>query len=214
MTGHSEEQQDPSLYRTIARPAQAELRRERSLFLGRCARVETVEAARAFIEEVSAAHRDATHNCFAYRIGSPPRETVYYSDRGEPAGTAGKPILGAILHRALTDVVVVVTRYFGGKRLGVRGLIEAYGQTAALTLEKAGVVVQRRTAALVVRCPYRHYEAVLQLCRRYQAEWSAESFAEEVTLSVRLRPGDVEAFSRDLSAFALGRVTAAGSQSG
>lgn len=190
------------------------MRCERSLFLGHCARVETVEAARAFIEEVSTAHRDATHNCFAYRIGSPPRETVYYSDRGEPAGTAGKPILGAILQRELTDVVVVVTRYFGGKKLGIRGLIEAYSKAASLTLEKAGVAVQRRTAALTVRCPYSHYEAVLQLCRRYQAEWSAESFAEEVTLAVHLSPGDVEAFTRELSAFGLGRVTAAESQSG
>lgn len=146
---------------TIAGPAEVELKFERSLFIGCAKEVTNEEEARYFIALRQRLHRQATHHCFAYRIGLPPREVLYYSDAGEPSGTAGRPILGAILSLDLTNVAVVVTRYFGGKKLGVRGLIEAYGQAARQVLEKAGRVEKVITQPITLTCPYTTLERVL-----------------------------------------------------
>jgi len=126
--------------RSLRERATFEINANRSRFIGSCTRVSDEENARAFVKEISSAFPDASHNCWAYRISSIGRELANYSDAGEPHGSAGMPILGAIDHLGLTDVIVVVTRYFGGIKLGVRGLIDAYGNTALETLKKAGIV--------------------------------------------------------------------------
>lgn len=148
-------------FTTIVGPAEVELKIQRSLFISCVKEVTTEEEARDFIALRQRLHRQATHNCFAYRIGLPPREVLYYSDAGEPSGTAGRPILGAILSLDLTNVAVVVTRYFGGKKLGVRGLIEAYGQAARQVLEKAGQLERVITQPITLTCPYTTLERVL-----------------------------------------------------
>lgn len=151
----------PDRFFTVARQAEVELKIERSLFIGCAQEVTTEEEAREFIALRQKVHRQATHNCFAYRLGMPPGEITYYSDAGEPTGTAGRPILGAILSGGLTNVAVVVTRYFGGKKLGVRGLIEAYGQAARQALEKAGRKEKVLTRMVDLVCSYPNLERVL-----------------------------------------------------
>lgn len=148
-------------FTTIAGQAEVELRFQRSVFIGCAKEVATEAEAAEFIAERQKLHRAATHNCFAYRLGLPPREVTYYSDAGEPSGTAGRPILGAISRLGLTNVVVVVTRYFGGKKLGVRGLIEAYGETARRVLEEAGRLEKVVTRPVVLSCSYAVLERVL-----------------------------------------------------
>lgn len=123
---------------TVANPAQNEIRIERSRFIGHCATAASESEARDFISDIRQQYADATHNCYAYRVGSGSEPLTYYHDHGEPTGTAGKPILNAILQAGLHQTVVVVTRYFGGKKLGVRGLIDAYHQAAADVLSFAG----------------------------------------------------------------------------
>ena len=109
--------------------------------------------AREKLKEIQNEHRQASHNCWAYRIGpEPPAE--YHSDDGEPSGTAGKPILGAILRADVTNTLLVVTRYFGGIKLGVRGLIEAYSSSATDALEAAGRVKKRKTKEYRFSVPY------------------------------------------------------------
>ncbi|MGI9951242.1 YigZ family protein [Moorellaceae bacterium AZ2] len=148
-------------FTTVAGQAEVQLKIERSVFIG-CAKEVANEAEAAdFIARRQKLHRRATHNCFAYRLGLPPRDITYYSDAGEPSGTAGRPILGAILSLGLTNVAVVVTRYFGGKKLGVRGLIEAYGQTARRVLEEAGRIKKIVMQPVTLSCSYAALERVL-----------------------------------------------------
>jgi uncharacterized YigZ family protein len=141
-------------YRTVARTATVELKIEKSRFLGCAAPTADVTAAQEAVAALRQEHRQATHVCFAYRVGDGPSAAAYFTDHGEPAGTAGKPIFGAILRRDLTDVTVIVVRYFGGKKLGVRGLIEAYGETATAVLESAGTVARQRLHPATVVCAY------------------------------------------------------------
>ncbi|MGB4096154.1 MAG: YigZ family protein, partial [Acetomicrobium sp.] len=115
-----------SVYLEPGENAKVELTIRRSRFIGHLRVAGSVEEAKKIIREISKEHSNATHNCWAYKVGVDfPQK--HYSDGGEPSGTAGKPILGEIERANLTNAVIVVTRYFGGIKLGVRGLIEAYG---------------------------------------------------------------------------------------
>jgi uncharacterized YigZ family protein len=152
---------------TILREATVELKIERSQFIGHALEVDSEAAAREYIGAIQARHRQATHNCFAYRLGLGKEETVYFSDAGEPGGTAGRPILGAITCLELTNVAVVVTRYFGGKKLGVRGLIEAYGRIARLALEAGGKVERVFTREMEIDCSYAELDRLLYLLHSY-----------------------------------------------
>jgi len=130
------------LYWEPLKSVSIEFKEKRSLFIAHVEVTRTEDEAKEFIRDISKKFKDATHNCWAYRVGAS-QVIEYYSDAGEPSGTAGKPILGAIQHAGVTNATVVVTRYFGGIKLGVRGLIEAYGKSAALALEEAGKIARR-----------------------------------------------------------------------
>lgn len=134
-------------YLTLRGPGRAEMVVKRSRFIGSALPVSTGDEADAFVASVRAEHRLATHNVYAYRAGLEV-EAQRFSDDGEPAGTAGRPVLDAILGRNLRNVAVVVTRYFGGTLLGTGGLVRAYGQAAAAAIDAAGVVRQ------VLHCEY------------------------------------------------------------
>ena len=149
--------------RSLRERATFEVNIKRSRFIGNCARVRDEENARAFVKEISVAFPDASHSCWAYRVSAIGREVANYSDAGEPHGSAGMPILGAIDHLGLTDVTVVVTRYFGGVKLGVRGLIDAYGNTALETLKKAGIVDYCRGFELKFRLGYSQWNDFTRL---------------------------------------------------
>lgn len=174
------------LYRTVAGPGRFELKVERSLFIAQARRAETEDEARAFVADVRGEHRDATHNCFAWRIGHDKAKapSEYVNDHGEPAGTAGRPILGAITRLDLTDAAVVVTRYFGGKKLGVRGLIDAYGQAATGALAAAGSVTLEIRARALVRVSYRGYDTLMHRLDKRGARVDSSSFATEVELII------------------------------
>lgn len=195
-----------SAYTTIERPATAELTVERSRFIGHCFEVATETEAKEFIARIREKHSQATHNCYAYRIGVGENPVEYYNDHGEPSGTAGKPILGAIQRLNLTNVVVVVTRYFGGKKLGVRGLIEAYGQTATLTLEKAGTIIKvpKFTATLVYNYP--EHSLILHRLRQVDAEVINTEYTEVVTLEIAIPVSKEHDFSRIIDELPLIKV--------
>lgn len=103
---------------------------KRSVFIGNAAHCETEEEAKRFIRDVAAKYRDASHNCWAYKVIGNGVEKFNFSDAGEPHGSAGRPIFSAIEELNMTNVAIVITRYFGGTKLGVRGLIDAYRSTA------------------------------------------------------------------------------------
>lgn len=184
-----------SPYTTIDHPATAELTVERSRFIGHCREVATEVEAKAFIARIREEHSQANHNCYAYRIGPGANPLEYYNDHGEPSGTAGKPILGAIQRLNLTNVVVVVTRYFGGKKLGVRGLIEAYGQAATLALNQAGTAIRvpKFTATLVYN--YSEHSLVLHRLQQAEAEVLNTEYAEVVKLVITIPFANEQLFS-------------------
>lgn len=118
---------------TLSEPVQAELIEKKSRFIGYAAPAESEEAAQAFLQEIRTRHRDATHNCYAYQVGEH-NQYQRSSDDGEPSGTAGRPILEVIKGSGLSNVIVVVTRYFGGTLLGTGGLVRAYSAAAQAAL--------------------------------------------------------------------------------
>lgn len=139
--------------RTIRRDGEYELEIKKSRFLCAMARVDSEEAARAFIAARRKEHWSATHNCTAYVLGED-GDVQRSSDDGEPAGTAGVPMLEVLRHRELTDTVAVVTRYFGGVKLGAGGLIRAYGNAVSAAVDELGVLERRRLLVVDVYADY------------------------------------------------------------
>ncbi|MDD4290929.1 MAG: YigZ family protein [Clostridia bacterium] len=153
----------------------------KSRFIGYACGVDTVEDATAFIDSIRKKNYDATHNCYAYAIGA----LVKFSDDGEPSQTAGKPILDVILKKELTNLVVVVTRYFGGIKLGAGGLVRAYSGACASVLSKAPVLRYRDCAQVEVICDYSQYKAVQSLIGK-RAEIIETVFDSAITIRFRL----------------------------
>ncbi len=157
-------------YCTIASRERAEISVKASRFIGSVAPASSKEAALAYIQDIRKEFYDATHNCFAYRIGA---EGLNFrsSDDGEPSGTAGKPILFALQKFGASDVVLVVTRYYGGTKLGVGPLARAYADAAnaALHLCKKSEVVQ--TARMRVFCVYEDVSIVQRLLQQYAVRY-------------------------------------------
>jgi uncharacterized YigZ family protein len=152
MCGGWEEVRSKDSYLEPAGPVVFEKKVRRSLFIGHLFLCRAADV-REIGVRVENEHKNATHNCYAYVLG-PDAEVVYSSDDGEPAGTAGRPILAAVRRSGMTNVMVVVTRYFGGIRLGVRGLIEAYGSTATELISRVEPVERMRSRRLVICMPY------------------------------------------------------------
>ena len=172
---------------------------QRSRFIATLAPAAAVEEAQAFVRRVAAEFADATHNCWAYVVG-PPGSTarIGLSDAGEPHGTAGRPMLTALLHGGVGDVAAVVTRYYGGTKLGTGGLVRAYGgavQEALLALPRAERV---EYAELEVGVDYPHVAAVQGLLSAYEAEVLAQEYLERVRYRLRLPAPNAEAFSARL----------------
>jgi uncharacterized YigZ family protein len=170
-------------YLTILKEATCEMTIERSRFIGHCMETSSEAAAKSFVETIKANHPQANHNCYAFRVQAGEFPLEYFNDQGEPSGTAGKPILGAILRLGLLNVTVVVTRYFGGKKLGVRGLIEAYGKTASLVLEQAGTFLKIPKYSVTLEYPYNEHSKIIYQLKRVAAETIATQFGESVQTS-------------------------------
>lgn len=180
-------------HETLAGAAEAMLEVKKSRHLARAEPVDSPQAALAFIERVSVP--EATHNCWAYRIGTAYR----FSDDGEPAGTAGKPILAAIDGQGLDGVAVVVTRWFGGIKLGAGGLVRAYGGAAAEALRTAPRQSIVQWASLVVQVGFPHVQALHAALAAFGAVKRDESFdTEGLRVACDLPTDAIEAFEARL----------------
>ena len=172
---------------------EAELVEKRSRFIGQVWRVDSEAEARARIEEVRRQHYDARHHCWCYRIREEGVER--YSDDGEPQGTAGQPMLNVFQRENVTNVVCVVTRYFGGILLGAGGLVRAYTQSAKDALDRAGISVVRRWVALEVPCAYAQFEAMRREVLAFGGVVEQVDYAADVLLSVLIPEERSAAFS-------------------
>ncbi|WP_449428385.1 IMPACT family protein [Rhodanobacter umsongensis] len=182
---------------TLAGPCRHQEEIRKSRFLALAAPVESTEQALAFLRE--AGDPTATHNCWAWRIGQDYR----FNDDGEPGGTAGRPILQAIEGQAMDRVMVVVTRWYGGTKLGAGGLVRAYGGTAAECLRRAERVPIVAMARLGLHCEFAGLALLKARLKDWQAEVASETFvADGVQLELRLpenRVAEAQARITDLS---------------
>jgi len=151
---------DPDRYRSVEDGPETELRVKGSRFLGQVFRVASTEEATGRLQSVRKRHHSATHHCWASRFGVPEAPAERFDDAGEPSGTAGRPILNRMLGLDVYDAMVVVTRYFGGTKLGTGGLARAYAEAAAQALEAAPGRVVLRETLLGVECGFDDVGAV------------------------------------------------------
>lgn len=191
-------------YKSVKQCSEAEYTVNRSRFIGRCFPVESEEAALCLLGDIRKKHWDATHNCFAYRIGE--NAAARFSDDGEPGGTAGKPIMDVLTGRGLTNVLCVVTRYFGGILLGAGGLVRAYSKSAADAVTKAGVVSFLPGTILDIPMDYSRYGA-LEGFIRANAEVRNVAFAQNVVVTVAVEDTNLLKFMKEVTERSDGRCT-------
>ena len=178
-------------YKTISGTSEGTYSELRSKFLAFAHPVTTVEEAMAVVERYQKKFYDARHVCWAYMLG-PEREVFRSNDNGEPSGTAGKPILGQINSFGLTDVVVMVVRYFGGVKLGTSGLIVAYRTAAAEALSNASIVVRTVDEDYTFSFEYPFMTAVMKVVREMDARIVSQTYDMDCSMTVSLRKGKMD----------------------
>ncbi|MYL36226.1 YigZ family protein [Halobacillus litoralis] len=180
-------------YYTVKPEGSEEITIQKSRFIGYVKRCETEEEAQAFIQEIKKKHNDATHNCSAYMIGE--HDLIQKAnDDGEPSGTAGVPMLEVLKKRGLKDTAVVVTRYFGGIKLGAGGLIRAYGSTASEAINTTGVVKRQLMQEIKVKIDYTLLGKVENEVRNSTYTLETVNYLENVELIIYVESGLEEEF--------------------
>ncbi len=179
--------EEKDTYLTLAAPAEIIYKEKSSKFLTYAWHVTTAEEVKELLDGLRKRYYDATHHCYAYRLG-PHGETFRANDDGEPSGTAGKPILGQLLSREVTDCLVVVVRYFGGTKLGVSGLIDAYKTSTAMVLDSADIVERTVDRQITITFPYASIGEVMKIIKEERPKVREQIFdnTSRVELSVRL----------------------------
>ncbi len=189
-----------------------EVRREivvvNSRFIAALAPAATVEAARAFVARIRGAFPDASHHVPAYIVGGGASAVAHASDDGEPAGSAGRPVLAVLRGSGLGDVVVVVTRYFGGTKLGIGGLVRAYTQAAQRVVAAVPRARKVLSHTVMLGLPYNRLEQVRRLTAQHGGTVLDEAFAAEVTLTLRFPAAAFPAFQEALQEISAGRLEA------
>ena len=190
----------------------AEIRREHvvvnSRFIATLAPVFSTDEVRAFLTRLRSEFSDATHNVLAYIIGRGNTVTEYCSDDGEPAGTAGKPALAVLRGSGLGDVAVVITRYFGGTKLGTGGLVKAYTESTQMVVNAVGRGRRVPVHVAMAAISYPLLERVRLLVKRDGGEILGEDFAADITLTLCFPADRFDAFQNDLCELSAGKVQA------
>lgn len=182
---------------TVAHDATCELIIKKSRFIANIHRANNEKEARDFIDQISQNHRKATHNCFAYQCGNH-NEIQRESDNGEPSGTAGVPILKALQMEQVHNAVIVVTRYFGGIKLGAGGLIRAYSNCATNSIHQAGLVKCVPQRLLQIQCSYSLHGPLTNWLKQNSLQVSDTQFAVDVSTNVFVDEKDVSKISSEL----------------
>lgn len=199
------------MHRPYAVPL-SELRRElvvlNSRFIATLAPAFNIEEARAFMGRIKREFSDASHNVPVYIIGGGNTVTEYFSDDGEPAGTSGKPALAVLRGSGLGDVVLVITRYFGGTLLGTGGLVKAYTEAAQLVVNNVERGQRVPVHLVMLAIPYNLLERVRLLAVRHRGEIIGEEFAADITLTMQVPLSEFDTFQLDLRELSAGKLQA------
>lgn len=172
-------------YRTLEAPIEAEFKDKGSRFIAYAYPVQTAAEVKKHVDALRESHHKARHWCYAYRLGTDGLQ-FRANDDGEPSGSAGRPILGQIDSAGLTDVLVVVVRYFGGTLLGVPGLIHAYKTATAEALSHAVVVEKNIEKTVHIQCAYPVLNEAIRIAKQHQGQVIAQDLQLDCRLTVRL----------------------------
>jgi uncharacterized YigZ family protein len=193
-------------YPIPAGESRIELQVKNSRFIGRAGYTPSVEAAKAFIQQVKTEEPGGTHAVYAFAVGHGASVTHGMSDAGEPSGTAGRPALAVVKGSGLGDVTVVIIRYFGGTKLGTGGLVKAYTEAAQLALAELPVTEKVEQHTIQVHLPYNFYEQARWLVEAHHGQVEFEEFAAEVTLRLTFTVDDLPSFTAALAEATNGQV--------
>ena len=177
-----------------------------SRFISSLSPAKSVDEARAFISEIKKRFPDATHHVPAFVIGHGNSIITHSNDDGEPSGTAGRPALAVLQGSGLGNVVVVVTRYFGGTKLGTGGLVKAYGDAVREVLLSVKKAVLIPSTTLIFAIPYRLYDQVVRLMEEHNGLVLETEFMEDITITVQFKDEKLEDFQNDLRNLSNGQV--------
>ncbi len=194
-----------STYKTLKDFGEKEIIIKKSRFIGRALPVSTEEEALAFIQKIRKTYPTATHHCYAYIIGKN-SGIMRYSDDGEPSGTAGIPMMEVLKMRQTVNVVVVVTRFFGGVLLGAGGLVRAYTQGCTEALNAAEIVVMEKSLKAAIDLPYGLWDKVQYEMGKEPVEVAEVDYGEQVTCYFHIRERDLKAFEKALTRWSEGTL--------
>jgi uncharacterized YigZ family protein len=183
-------QETEDTYKTLAAPAEGVYTEKRSKFLAFAMPVRTVDEVKQLVEAYQKKYYDARHLCYAYMLG-PERKDFRANDNGEPSGTAGKPILGQINSNELTNVLIMVVRYFGGIKLGTGGLIVAYRAAAAEALANAEVVERTVDEDVSFSFEYPFMNDVMRIVKEEEPEVISQNFDMDCVMTLRIRKSGI-----------------------
>ncbi len=189
-----------------------EIRREltvlNSRFIATLAPAFSIDEARAFMARIKKEFADATHNVPVYIIGGGNTVTEYFSDDGEPAGTSGKPALAVLRGSGLGDVVLVITRYFGGTLLGTGGLVKAYTESAQLVVNNVERGQRISVHVVMLAIPYNLLERVRLLSARHRGKILGEDFAGDITMTLQFPVSEFDSFQLGMRELSAGKLQA------
>ena len=192
-------------YKTIIEPSEGIYTEKRSKFIAIALPVRTLDEIKMHLETDQKKYYDARHVCYAYMLGAA-RKDFRANDNGEPSGTAGKPILGQINSNELTDILIVVVRYFGGIKLGAGGLIRAYSGSVAHAVEEIGRVEVKELTGLTVELTYSQYQVFSNFLEKEGLQEFDTTFLSDVSTTLFVEESDIERLGQELTEFYQGKV--------
>lgn len=188
----------PDEYRTIKSLSEGQYSEKRSKFLAFALPVENVDEVRELVAQYQKKYHDARHACYAYMIGAD-RQTFRANDNGEPSGTAGKPILGQINSNELTNILIIIVRYFGGIKLGTSGLIQAYKAAAAEAISNAEIVTKTVDENLSVVYEFPMMNSVMKVIKDLNPKIISQGYETDCTMTLQIRKGMIPELKSRLS---------------
>ena len=195
-----------SRYLIPARESRTEIQISNSRFIATLAPVFSVVEAKKFIARIKVEFKDASHNVPAFIVGYGASVTAHSNDDGEPSGTAGRPALAVLQGSGLGDAAVVVTRYFGGTKLGTGGLVRAYGDSVRAVLETTLLAEKVHTTTIMMALPYNFFERTKRLVEEYNGIMHDQDFAADVTLTCEFASEKLPAFRGALKELSHGQI--------
>ena len=195
-------------YPIPAAETRIEIEVKKSRFIATAVPVFSIDEAKDFIKRIKAEFADASHNVPAYQIGFGASTTAHCNDDGEPSGTAGRPMLAVVQGSGLGDVAVVVTRYFGGTKLGTGGLVRAYSDATKAVLAALPLAEKVPTYTVMLALPYTHLERIRLLIEGHNGRLLDEEFAADITITAQFTVDGFPAFQEDLREMTHGTLEA------